>query len=37
MFTRSLFSFSPPDCYAFAMGKRILIVDDEPDFSELVQ
>jgi DNA-binding response OmpR family regulator len=24
-------------CYFLAMGKRILIVDDEPDFSELVQ
>jgi DNA-binding response OmpR family regulator len=24
-------------CYLLAMGKRILIVDDEPEFSELVQ
>jgi DNA-binding response OmpR family regulator len=37
MFTRSSLALGRTGCYGWGMGKRILIVDDEPDFSELVQ
>jgi DNA-binding response OmpR family regulator len=37
MFTRLSVSLFPPEWYAREMGTRVLIVDDEPEFAELLQ